>query len=79
MRKLALLTLLFGLATGTAGAATLKINFQSNGAPIPAGYLPDYGEAFGNRAFCIRRFREDFANMNRYVSNRISRGVPVGS
>lgn len=28
---------------------TIRINFQLNGAPVPEGYLPDYGEAFAER------------------------------
>ena len=43
------LVLGFGLTVGVAGASELKINFQSSGAPIPEGYLPDYGEVFGDR------------------------------
>ncbi len=43
------MVLAFGLIAGVAGAVELKINFQSNGAPIPEGYLPDYGEIFGDR------------------------------
>ncbi|MCU0916026.1 MAG: discoidin domain-containing protein [Planctomycetes bacterium] len=42
------------LTAGVAGAAplTVKVNFQSNSQgdrSIPAGYLPDYGLAFGDR------------------------------
>jgi len=29
--------------------ALVKINFQQAGGDIPSGYLPDYGEAFGDR------------------------------
>ena len=47
--RLTLLFLLLSVGVGIAGASTLKINFQSNGAPIPAGYFPDYGAAFGDR------------------------------
>lgn len=28
---------------------TVRINFQLSGAPVPEGYLPDYGEAFAER------------------------------
>ena len=38
-----------GLTTGLAAASEIKINFQSAGAPIPEGYLPDYGEEFSDR------------------------------
>ena len=50
-RKLILLVLVlgFGLTVGVAGASEIKINFQSTGSPIPEGYLPDYGEVFGDR------------------------------
>ncbi|MHC4511505.1 MAG: discoidin domain-containing protein, partial [Planctomycetota bacterium] len=37
------------LAAGVASAQEVSINFQSQGAPIPEGYLPDYGEVFGDR------------------------------
>ena len=43
------LVLGFGLTVGVAGASEIKINFQSTGSPIPEGYLPDYGEVFGDR------------------------------
>ncbi len=43
------LVLGFGLTAGVAGASEIKINFQSGGAPIPDGYLPDYGEVFDDR------------------------------
>jgi hypothetical protein len=47
-KKLTFLVLLlvFGLTVGLAGASEIKINFQSAGAPIPEGYLPEYGELF---------------------------------
>ncbi|MEA3225971.1 MAG: PA14 domain-containing protein, partial [Planctomycetota bacterium] len=35
-----------GLTAGVAGASEIKINFQSAGAPIPDGYLPEYGDPF---------------------------------
>ncbi len=35
-----------GLTVGVAGASEVKINFQSVGAPIPDGYLPEYGDPF---------------------------------
>ncbi len=36
--------------TGTPAASIgVRINFQSEGAPVPAGYLPDVGTAFGSR------------------------------
>ena len=43
------LVLGLGLTGGVAGASEIKINFQAAGAPIPDGYLPDYGELFGDR------------------------------
>ncbi|MBC8468787.1 MAG: hypothetical protein H8D56_04890 [Planctomycetes bacterium] len=48
-KKLTLLVLVlaFGLTVGVAGASEIKINFQSSGAPIPDGYLPEYGDPFG--------------------------------
>jgi len=49
MFRLALLPLLLSVGVGIASASTLRINFQSNGAPIPEGYFPDYGAAFGDR------------------------------
>ena len=35
--------------TGLAYGQSVKINFQTQGAPIPAGYLRDYGQVFGDR------------------------------
>jgi hypothetical protein len=32
-----------------SSAQTVKINFQLQGAPVPAGYLPDYGQVFADR------------------------------
>jgi len=43
------LVLGLGLTVGVAGASEVKINFQSGGAPIPEGYLPDYGDIFADR------------------------------
>ena len=45
------LALVLGVAltVGIAGASEIKINFQSAGAPIPDGYLPDTGQIFGDR------------------------------
>ena len=40
------LVLGIGLTVGIAGASEIKINFQSAGAPIPDGYLPEYGDIF---------------------------------
>ncbi len=34
----------------TAGAFAQKVNFQSAAAPVPAGYLRDFGQAFGARS-----------------------------
>jgi hypothetical protein len=48
-KRLILSALILGVAGSVAGGATLKVNFQSNGSPIPEGYLPDYGEVFGDR------------------------------
>jgi hypothetical protein len=41
------LVLAFSLTVGLTGASEIKINFQSSGAPIPDGYLPEYGDPFG--------------------------------
>ena len=41
--------LVLGLAAGLASGQEVKINFQLQGAPIPEGYLPDYGEIFADR------------------------------
>jgi len=41
------LVLCFGLAPGLVGASVIKVNFQSAGAPIPEGYMPEYGDPFG--------------------------------
>jgi len=43
------MVLAFGLTAGVTNASEIKINFQSGGAPIPDGYLPDYGEVFADR------------------------------
>ena len=40
------LVLGIGLTVGIAGASEIKINFQSDGAPIPDGYMPEYGDIF---------------------------------
>ncbi len=41
--------LLAGLAADAANGFEVKINFQPSTAQIPEGYLPDYGEVFGDR------------------------------
>ena len=41
------LVVAFCMVVGVAGASEIKINFQSGGAPIPDGYLPEYGDPFG--------------------------------
>jgi hypothetical protein len=41
--------LLSPLAANLTKGLEIKINFQPTGATIPAGYLPDYGEVFGDR------------------------------
>ncbi len=48
-KKLTFLVLVLacGLTVGVTGASEIKINFQSPGAPIPDGYLPEYGDPFG--------------------------------
>jgi len=46
---LLVLMLCIGLTAEIAGASEVKINFQSAGAPIPDGYLPDYGDIFADR------------------------------
>jgi hypothetical protein len=43
------LVLAFGLTVGIDAQIVLKVNFQSQGAPIPEGYLPDYGDPYGDR------------------------------
>jgi hypothetical protein len=43
------LMLLSGLAVDTAKGQEIKINFQPSSAPIPDGYLADFGELFGDR------------------------------
>jgi hypothetical protein len=43
------LMLLPGLAADVAKGLEIKINFQPQSASIPAGYLPDYGQVFGDR------------------------------
>jgi len=43
------LVLAFGLTVGVDAQIVLKVNFQSQGAPIPEGYLPDYGDLYGDR------------------------------
>jgi hypothetical protein len=48
-KRLILWAFILSVAGSVAGGATLKINFQSNGSPIPDGYLPDYGDVFGDR------------------------------
>ncbi|MBW7992039.1 MAG: hypothetical protein FVQ84_18770 [Planctomycetes bacterium] len=40
---------LLGVLAGDAPAGGLKINFQQTGGDVPAGYLPDGGEVFGDR------------------------------
>jgi hypothetical protein len=40
------LVLSFGLTIGVDAQVELKINFQSQGAPIPEGYMPEYGDTF---------------------------------
>ena len=40
------LVLGIGLTVGVTGASEIEINFQSAGAPIPDGYLPEYGDIF---------------------------------
>ncbi len=44
-----ILLLCVGFTAQVAEASEVKINYQSSGAPIPEGYLPDYGELFGDR------------------------------
>ena len=41
--------LVLGMVTGIANGRPVKINFQQAGGEVPEGYLPDYGEAFGDR------------------------------
>ncbi|MBN1507999.1 MAG: LamG domain-containing protein [Sedimentisphaerales bacterium] len=43
------LMLLSPLATHATAALLIKINFQPSTATVPAGYLPDCGEVFGDR------------------------------
>ncbi len=42
-------TLLTGLTANAAAGVAVKINFQPANAQIPGGYLPDFGEVFGDR------------------------------
>jgi hypothetical protein len=52
-RKLIALSVLAGVLASlapVASASTVKINFQLRGAPVPPGYFPDYGQAFGPQA-----------------------------
>jgi regulation of enolase protein 1 (concanavalin A-like superfamily) len=47
-----ILLLALGLAIGTASGQSVKINFQSRtqgSREVPVGYLPDYGDLFGDR------------------------------
>ncbi|MDH7600166.1 MAG: discoidin domain-containing protein [Sedimentisphaerales bacterium] len=41
--------LVSGLTAGLLQAQSVKINFQTSGSPVPAGYLPDYGLVFADR------------------------------
>ncbi len=43
------LLLLSSVATSVATGLEAKINFQPGTAAVPTGYLPDYGEVFGDR------------------------------
>jgi len=47
-----ILLLTFGLIVGVANGQSVKINFQSatqGSREVPVGYLPDYGDVFGDR------------------------------
>jgi regulation of enolase protein 1 (concanavalin A-like superfamily) len=47
-----ILLLTFGLAVSAANGQSVKINFQSatqGSREVPVGYLPDYGDLFGDR------------------------------
>jgi hypothetical protein len=48
-KKLIYLVSLVLVLSVVSSAQTVKINFQLQGAPVPAGYLPDYGQVFGDR------------------------------
>jgi hypothetical protein len=41
--------LVLGLVASVANGLDLKVNFMLAGGDIPPGYLPDYGEVFGDR------------------------------
>ena len=43
-------TVFFRAKPYVAPGESLKINFQPEGSPVPDGYLPDYGYAYGERA-----------------------------
>ena len=46
---IAVLLLPLVAASAQAGLIEVDINFQPAGSPVPAGYLPDSGAAFGDR------------------------------
>jgi hypothetical protein len=48
-KKLIYLVSLVLVLSVVSSAQTVKINFQLQGAPVPAGYLPDYGQVFADR------------------------------
>ena len=48
-KKLTYLVSLVLVLGAVSSAQTVKINFQLQGAPVPAGYLPDYGQVFADR------------------------------
>ncbi len=48
-KKLIFLVSLVLVLSVVSSAQTVKINFQLQGAPVPAGYLPDYGQVFADR------------------------------
>jgi len=44
-----ILLMSFALTLGVSYGQSVKINFQTQAAPIPEGYLPDTGQAYGDR------------------------------
>ncbi|UCC97614.1 MAG: hypothetical protein JSW66_17440, partial [Phycisphaerales bacterium] len=46
---LASFVFVLSLAVGLAGAQEVHVNFQQQGAAVPDGYLPDYGDVFADR------------------------------
>ncbi|MHC4518381.1 MAG: hypothetical protein ACYTAS_07320, partial [Planctomycetota bacterium] len=43
------LAMALSMATGVAFGQSVNINFQKEGGDLVEGYLPDYGEVYGDR------------------------------